>query len=377
MWDERNDNHPMSEVSVSSQAMGFVASEKSLCNELAVAARHCATSELVLAVSSTDAIRQTSCLLADMPKLSTIVDTRYWSSHTASPQEPTETSNMLTDLDWWAESAVQASGGRWILAPSGFVRLGDSASLAAILNETARASHPALVTFVATDADVLSTRHIGGFIDVLDQTPSRQLAFLFADKTKPLASYQRLKGLRILLSRFPGSYILGLDVPAGTDAIAHGAGWVGIGASSSRRWPCRPGDPGGGPPAAGYLPGFFLRELLEMRSPVIYTDWYANSRSPMCRTCRRSLESYRPTSVDKALIIAHNVHEIHGFALELTARPVADQPAWLDQERVKALMRHTQLTSTGALVEADLTVRMLCELDDPQMRETTRVGAWR
>jgi hypothetical protein len=366
----------MSEASVSSKVMGFVASENSLCDELAVAARHCATSGLMLAVSSSDAIRQTAYLQAEMPQLSTIVDTRHWSSHLASPQEPTEISNMLIDLDWWAETAIQTSGGRWVLAPTGFVKLGDNAALAAVLNETANASHPALVTFVATDAEMLSTRHIHGFLDVLEQTPRRQFAFVFADKAKPLANYQRLKGLRTLLSRFPGSYILGLDVPAGTDAIAHGAGWIGIGASSSRRWPCRPGDPGGGPLAAGYLPGFFLRELLEMRSPAIYSDWYANSRSPICRTCRRPLESYRPTSPDKALIITHNMHEIHDFVLELTARAPADQPVWLDQERIKALIRHTKLTSTGALVEADLTLRRLCELDDPQMRETTRTGAW-
>jgi len=230
----------MSEVSLSSsQAMGFVASENSLCDELAVAARHCSTNGLVLAVSSTDAIRQTAYMRADMPNLNTIVDTRHWSSHVATPQEPTETSSALTDLDWWAESAVQASGGRWILAPTGFVRLGDGASLAAVLSETAHASHPALVTFVATDAEVLSTRYIDGFLDLLDRTPRRPMAFVFADKAKPLANYQRLKGLRTLLSHFPGSYILGVDVPAGTDAVAHGAGWVGIGASSSRRWPCR------------------------------------------------------------------------------------------------------------------------------------------
>jgi hypothetical protein len=367
----------MSEVSVSSPAMGFVASEKSLCGELVVAARHCAANELVLAVSSTDAVGQVASLRANMPELTTFVDTRYWSSSIATPQEPTEISSMLIDLDWWAQSVVQASGGRWVLAPTGFVRLGDSAALTAVLNETAHASHPALVTLVATDAEALSTRYLPGFIDVLHQTPSRQMAFVFADKAKPMANYQRLKGLRTLLSRFPGSLILGLDVPAGTDAIAYGAGWVGIGASSSRRWPCRPGDSGGGPLAAGYLPGFFLRELLEMRSPLIYTDWYANSRSPSCPTCGRSLESYRPTSADKALIIAHNMHAIHDFALELTAKSISDQPIWLNQERVKALMRHIQLTSAEALVDADLTLRRLCELDDPQMRETTRTGAWR
>ncbi len=39
-------------------------------------------------------------------------------------------------------------------------------------------------------------------------------------------------------------------------------------------------------------------------------------------------------------------------------------------------MRHTQLTSTEALGDADLTLRRLCELDDPYMRETTPAGGW-
>jgi hypothetical protein len=356
--------------------MGFVASEKSLCDELGVAAQHCAMTGSLLMVSSTEAIEQIALLQTATPNLGTIADTRYWASHFATPEEPTETSSMLLDLDMWADSALRTSGAWQVLAPTGFVRLGDGASLAAVLAETAQANHPGLVTFVATDADALTPRYLPDFLNALDEARHRHLAFLFAHKAKPLASYPRLSGLRTLLSRFPDSDILGVDVPAGTDAIAHGAGWVGIGASSGRRWPRRPGDTGGSPLAAGYLPGSFLRELLEMRSPAIYTDWYANSRSPICRTCGRPLDSYRPTSPDKALIIAHNMHAIHGFTLELTAQTAADQPAWLNNERVQALMRHTRLTSTGALVDADLTLRRLCELDDPQMRETTRSGAW-
>jgi hypothetical protein len=379
-WRTRNvgytrDDGFMNAVMTSPTVMGFVASEKSLCDELGVAARHCATTNSVLVVSSNEAIEQIASLRVTAPALDVIADTRHWASHFATPAEPTETSSTLFDLDMWAASAVLRSGARRVLTPTGFVRLGDGASLAAVLIETAQANHPGLVTFIATDADALTPKHLPDFLGALEQTPDRQFAFLFAHKAKPLASYARLNGLRALLARFPGSYILGVDVPAGTDAIAHGAGWVGIGASSSRRWPRRPGDKGGGPLAAGYLPGTFLRELLEMRSPVIYADWYANSRSPMCGTCGRPLDSYRPTPSDKALIIAHNVHAIRDFALELTARP-ADQATWLNEQRVQALMRHTQLTSTGALVDADLTLRRLCELDDPQMRETSRTGAW-
>jgi len=69
-------------------------------------------------------------------------------------------------------------------------------------------------------------------------------------------------------------------------------------------------------------------------------------------------------------------HVDRGFLARLRDQLIS-QMIVVDEERIKALMRHTQLTSTEALVDADLTLRWLCEMDDPQMRETTRQGAWR
>jgi hypothetical protein len=366
----------MSEILALPSPMGFVASEKSLCHELDLAASHCAAAGLTLTVSSTEAIQQCALLHGVNPHLTLVADTRHWASHFASAQQPSEVSSQLIDLDTWAECVLVASGASSVIMPTGFIRLGHTAALAAVLAELDQASHPGLVGFVATDAETLTPRYLPGFLEALGRSRHRPLAFLFADKRKPLAKYARLNGLRTLLSHFPGSHIHGIDALAGTDAIAHGAGWVGIGASSSRRWPQRPDDNEGGPPAAGYLPGCFLRELLETRSPAIYIEWYANSRSPACGKCPRPLDSCRPIPSDKALIIGHNMHGVHDFTRELTAQPAAEQAAWLNEERVRALMRHTQLTSTEALVDADLTLRRLCELDDPYMRETTPAGRW-
>jgi hypothetical protein len=287
--------------------MGFVASEKSLCSELDVAATHCAATGLALTVSSTEAIPRCALIHGANPDLALVADTRHWAGHFASAQDPSQVSSQLIDLDTWAECALAASGATAVLMPAGFIRLGDTAALAAVLAELGQASHPGLVGFVATDAQTLTPQYLSEFVDAIGRYRRRPLAFLFADKRKPLAKYPRLNGLRTLLSRFPGSHVHGVDALAGTDAIAHGAGWVGIGASSSRRWPQRPADKEGGPPAAGYMPGTFLRELLEMRSPAIYTDWYANSRSPVCGKCARRIDSYRPTPADKARIIAHNM----------------------------------------------------------------------
>jgi hypothetical protein len=357
-------------------SMGYVASEKSLCSELNVAALHCAAAGLALTVSSTDAVQQCALLHGADPLLSLVADTRYWASHCASAQLPSEVSTQLIDLDMWADFTLAASGATSVLAPSGFIRLGDTGALAAVLAELDQASHPGLLGFLATDAATLGPGYLPDFLEAVGRSRRRPLVFLFAAKRKPLASYARLNGLRTLLSRFPGSHVHGVDPLAGTDAIAHGAAWVGIGASSSRRWPQRPEDNEGGPLAAGYLPGSFLRELLEMRSPVIYGEWYANSRAPACGKCPRPLASYRPTPSDKALIIAHNMHAIHDFTRELTAQPAAAQAAWLNEERVNALMRHAQLTPTASMVDADLTLRRLCELDDPRMRATTPAGGW-
>jgi hypothetical protein len=358
--------------------MGFVASEKSWCDELNVAASHCAATGLALTVSSADAVAQCALLRSSSPHLTLVADTRHWASRYASAQQPSAVSGQLIDLDTWAGCALAAfPGASYALAPTGFVRLGDAGALAAVLAELDQATHPCLAGLVATDAETLTPRHLPGFLDAVGRSRRRPLAFLFAGKKEPLASYARLQGLRTLLSRFPGSHVHGVDALAGTDAIAHGAGWVGIGASSGRRWPQRPEDKEGGPPAKGFLPGTFLRDLLETRSPAVYFDWYANSASPACLRCARDLDSYRPTPSDKRLIITHNMHAIHDLARELTARPAAGQAAWLDSERTRALARHKRLTSTGAAVKADLTLRRLCELDDPRMRETTPAGGWR
>jgi hypothetical protein len=245
------------------------------------------------------------------------------------------------------------------------------------LTQYAAAYDPRLIPYVATDADVLRAKHLPAFMSVLQDSSLKRFAFLFAYKDQPFAQYDRLRGLRQLFANFPGSMLLGADVPVGTDAIVHGAGWVGIGASSSRRMERRPCDSGGGAFSADYLPGAWVRELMEMRSPSIYADWYANSPSPTCARCRRPLESYQPNLPDRSALIAHNLHGITDFATEILDIAEPDRADWLNTERVEAFLRHGRLTSVGSEINADRTLRFLCELDDPQYRATSPAGAWK
>jgi hypothetical protein len=174
----------------------------------------------------------------------------------------------------------------------------------------------------------------------------------------------------------PASWILGVDALVGTDCVAHGAGLAAVGSSSARRWPDRPGDKGGGVNAAGYLPGLFLVDLLEFRSPMIYADWYANAPSPSCRRCDRALDLFEPTDSDKEAIITHNLHEISDLAADLLARDPAERPGWLNRLRVESFEAHRRLNGMGAEVAADKTLLHLCSMDDPQMRTALKSGHW-
>ncbi|HEY3713190.1 MAG TPA: hypothetical protein VGL39_01585 [Jatrophihabitantaceae bacterium] len=364
----------------STKTVGFAAAETSKCDELAVAARHCAATGAVLLVSSTDAAGQLATIHESTPGIVTVADPRIWNSRYATEDTPTliEDGLPIFTLEEWTSSMLATSKATAILTPSFCIKVGDRLALRAVLDATSTAATiPGLVTFIAIDAAALTSSHIADFLADMAATPSRRFAFLFADKSKPLAKYDRLQGLRKVLAAFPGSWILGVDALAGTDALAHGAGWVAVGASSSRRWPRRPGDTGGAPLAEGFLPGTFLRSILEFRSPAIYADWYANARSPRCDTCGRNLDFFEPTPADKARIITHNLHAISDFAGEVMTQPESARPEWLNQERVEAFLRHAALTSMAKRVEADYTLRYLCEIDDPMMRETTPAGGWK
>ena len=357
--------------------LGFVAAETSKSGELAAATKYCATTRTALLVSSKKAVTKIAEISQAQNGPPTIIDTKHWRQRRATVDEPTEAHFGLTvfDIDKWCTDKLERSGATAILTPSFFVGGIDWPALQALLTATTNITSPEVITFIPTDADMLADRHRTQFLDQLSATPPRRFAFLFAAKTPPLAEPDRLRGLRELLHRFPGSWIIAVDVLSGTDALTHGAGWVGVGASSSLRLPQRPGDTSG-PPSKGYLPGLFLRELLETRSPTIYGDWYANSPSPHCDTCDRALDVFDTDPADKQRIVEHNLHAIHDFTAEIRDQPPAERAAWLHQTRVDAFLAHGTLTSGGSVIKAEDTLRYLCEIDDPRRRRTRANGHW-
>jgi hypothetical protein len=215
-------------------------------------------------------------------------DIKLWADQVAtvdSPMAPPEADSLFAmSLDDWA-AAILAVGATAVFTPSKFVQLADWPALKAVVQAGNEASVLELITLIATDAAMLDEAYRGSFLEMAAQS-TRPTAFLFAAGNTPLANWGRAKGLRELFLAMPGCLLLGTEVLAATDALAHGAGAAAIGVTGSLRRPRRPGDPGGGGNnAVAGVPGLFLRDLWEQRSPGIYADWYANSRSPVCAKC--------------------------------------------------------------------------------------------
>lgn len=353
--------------------MGFVASETSRSHELEIAAAYCARTGQLLVVNSDKA--QTVCqeLQGQLPGLRVRADVGAWRRSVATRNSPLENVDTLFGLAGWCEGTFPANTGIEAYTPSRFLYANDREALRTLLKQTEDLP-PNIITRIAIEAQVLEANRRQDLYDELAQTTPRRFAFVFAAKRDPLAKYQRLDGLRRLLAEYPGSEVDHVDPLVAADALAHGAGWVGVGVSSSRRMPTRPGDKGG-PLAVGYLPGLFLEGLLELRSPRVYADWYANARSPYCRTCARPLDIFGPTEADMAAIATHNVHQAADHIADLCARPQAERQAWLRDKRLEAHARHMALNPIGAM-ELNRNLHRFLELDDPALRSMTRTGAW-
>ncbi|MGQ0774233.1 MAG: hypothetical protein ACT4NY_07440 [Pseudonocardiales bacterium] len=227
-------------------------------------------------------------------------------------------------------SSLLGTGADAVLTPSRFVPLGDWAALHAVLRAGEETELPEVVTLIATDAAMLDSTYRQTFVELL--VTNRPVAFAFAGTNPPFESPGRVAGLRYLMSKRPGCLLICTEPTVATDAYAHGASGAALGITGGVRKPRRPGDPGGGN-AKGFLPGLFLRDLWEHRSPDIYADWFANSPSPTCPACNgRALDVFDNTDADKRIVLRHNVHTWLMVFDELRGRTRTEQRRWSADE---------------------------------------------
>lgn len=312
------------------------------------------------------------------------VDVGAWSKSIASPQRPMQLAAPADglfpiDLRVWADDVLRGAAADFVLTPSLFIQHADWTSLRHLLHATSPVrGRDDVFTLIATDAAMLDAPQLACFLDtLLVHGPEQRLAFVFAGASKPLARPRRLAALRTLLAALPGSLVLGIEGLAGFDVLTH-AGSAAIGLTGSLRRPQRPTDGGGGPVAKDFVPGLFLRELWETRSPRVYADWYANSQTPTCAECGgRAVDRFTRHDLHKQQILRHNLHAWMEVVTEVVEQAPSVARAWLADERVRGLQAHLALNSVRTPVEADAMLRAYCELDDPQHRRVALNGSWR
>ena len=344
---------------------------------MAATASSAASGIVVRNSSPLDAVRRAEASGYHFP---VVLDVGAWATQVATRSSPTllHAQGTLTQisLDSWASSLLGA-GATAVLTPSKFVRAGNWAALRAVVAAGEETALPRVLTLVATDAAMLDSPCLPAFTRALSAA-SRPIALVFAAKNGPLARRGRAAALRKIMAVTPACLLLGVEPIAAADAFAYGASAAAIGVSGGLRRPRRPGDRGGGPDARDFVPGLFLRDLWEHRSPGTYADWYANSPSPTCRACGgRALDEFGSDNADKEAVLHHNVHAWLGVHSELSNVDPVSRHLMLVEERSDALAAHLTLRPAHVKVEADPVLRQLVELDDPHGRRTTPQGALR
>jgi hypothetical protein len=335
---------------------------------------HCTDRELGLALEVTRAHprsgvvlcggtvrRQTIDLLRCHPGPK-VFDAGDWRGRIADPADPfglRDGALVQLSLDEWAAGVAPAFTA--VLTPSGFVPDRGWHELDAVLEAADAAHDPRLVTLVPTDAAMLES--LDRFVDTVAQA-RRRIAVLFAAASRPLARVPRAASLRELVATVPGAMVVGCEAVTALDALTYGAAAAGVGVTSSLRQPRRPGDPGARFAFKG-IPGMFLRDLWEHRSPTVYADWYLSRPQPSCDRCpeARTFESWESTTADKAAICRHNIHTWLSVLDELDAVGRAAGRSWLAAQRRGGLDRHLALRPYASPSEFDLLLRQYAWLD--------------
>jgi hypothetical protein len=296
-----------------------------------------------------------------------VLDPGCWISRAATVDRPMafvgEDGLFQMSLEGWAQG-ILAGGFDAVLTPSLFAPAGEEV-LEAVVAAGNRAIDSRVITLVGTDAAMLDAENLPVLRRVLGQS-SRPLAVLFAAKNHPMARRGRVHALRELLDALPGCMVLATEPIVGTDALVHGAGACAVGVTGGLRRPRRPGDPSGGSRATSGVPGLFLRQLWEHRSPGVYADWYANRPSPRCSQCGgRRLDAFDSSDQGKQAVLTHNIHAWLEVLDDIREQPVTERAPWLATDRARGLQTHVGLRPAHATSEADPVLRQLVALDGP------------
>lgn len=294
------------------------------------------------------------------------LDCGAWRRHVATPDRPSELGSNdgllgLSVMQW----ASGFPSGATLLTPSRFIVADDWDSLQAQVEHWAQDRVDGVVPFIPTDQDMLRPENRDRFAAHLSALPEGPTAMLFAAKGEGLRSTEVLDGLRWMLTHVGRVWLIGVQPLVALDAISHGAERAYVGTNSTLRFPSPPGVNGFNKNAKDFVPGLLHPDLLEMRSPRVYADWYVSSHTPRCDVCRRPVDGYQPTPRSRLQIVDHNIHALSTALanLEIEAGSAIPGPAPAHHQRIGAALAHLPLSRSVPVSDYDRVLMNLLRLD--------------
>lgn len=294
------------------------------------------------------------------------LDAAAWRHRVATPALPTDLSPQgflpgMTLTQW----AAGYPAGATLLSPSRFITRQNWGSLTALVAELSADPVPRVIPLIATDQDMLKEGHVDRFLAYLEPLRGQPVALLFAANGAGMQSRACLAGLRRVLGQLHRVWLVGVQPLVALDAVAHGAERAYVGTRSTLRFPSPPGSKGFDPHAVRRIPGLLHPDLLEMRSPGVYADWYLTQHTPRCSVCRHPVDGYEPTPSSKLAVVRHNLHATSAVLADLDAEAasVQDHRVAAHRQRVAAAVAHLPLTPALPVSGFDPTLMNLLRLD--------------
>lgn len=244
--------------------------------------------------------------------------------------------------------------------PAGFVDVGDSDALKAVLGAAQRIERDDLILPIFAHQKWMAPEHIGQLIAVAKRSEHRVALALGAKQGDPLAMKGGVEGYRRFFGEVEGAIPWRTDL-AGFDAYAHGARCAVIGQIPSLRRMDVPGTRPFSSNPADKSPHLLSPNLLRFtRSSEMHVKWFASSEPWTCSGpggAVRAVDSF--TGSDEDRLDAHlvNLAAIDAMAAEVTSMTGVQAASWWRRRLDDAAGEYERLKNhTGVMVSMPATL---------------------
>ncbi|MBB5913929.1 hypothetical protein BJY24_002796 [Nocardia transvalensis] len=240
--------------------------------------------------------------------------------------------------------AQRDCGADVVLTPTGYLNVGDSDALRALVRDAARIERDDVVVSVPLDIAWLKNDHITHLIAVLARLDRPKAVFL-GGQFDPMERYKAaVENLRRLVAEAGNVAVLRTDL-TGFDVMSHGAYAASIGTGGSLRHMI----PFGETPFAQQKdpsPSVLFEELMSFHKGSTLAQRFANTRPPVCdcETCHGQALDRFLSRDDRFDAHRHTVHTWASWAKDMHGQStLADRATWWRNRC------HTAVTYTEAV----------------------------